>query len=225
MLTVTNELKGGLMNSYHEEQIDALTMVKHHLDSLLISERQLLLDSLADYLMFRREVDEFIITHFSDVCTQTCYQNRLSACCSREGIITFFADIVANLLVSACSGFDSLLAVLNKPNDGFKCVYLSGNGCLWHLKPIVCQMYLCDRSKAHVFGENSGLKDEWGSLEQKRKLVTWPDRPVLFDDLESHFMKAGYQSPLMYLHKSPGLLRVKQKAKANVASSKKKYLL
>jgi len=67
MLTVTNELKGGLMNSYHEEQIDALTMVKHHLDSLLISERQLLLDSLADYLMFRREVDEFIITHFSDL--------------------------------------------------------------------------------------------------------------------------------------------------------------
>jgi hypothetical protein len=203
------------MNSYHKEQIDALIMVKRHLDNLPASEHQALRASVADYLMFRREVDEFLVNHFSEICTQTCYQSRMSACCSREGIITFFADIVVNVLVSAQADIDNLQAVLSKPNDGFKCVYLAEKGCLWRLKPIVCQMYLCDRSKDHVFGQESKLKSEWKLLEQKRKRFTWPDRPVLFDDLESYFMKAGYRSPLMYLHNSPGLLRVKQKAKEN----------
>jgi hypothetical protein len=206
------------MNSYHKEQIDALIMVKRHLDNLPASEHQALRASVADYLMFRREVDEFLVNHFSEICTQTCYQSRMSACCSREGIITFFADIVVNVLVSAQADIDNLQAVLSKPNDGFKCVYLAEKGCLWRLKPIVCQMYLCDRSKDHVFGQESKLKSEWKLLEQKRKRFTWPDRPVLFDDLESYFMKAGYRSPLMYLHNSPGLLRVKQEAKENNTS-------
>jgi len=49
-------------------------------------------------------------------------------------------------------------------------------------------------------------------LEAERQHFTWPDRPVLFDDLESYFLKTGCRSPLMYLHNSPGLLRIKQKA-------------
>ena len=200
------------MNPYNKEQIDALMMVKRYFDSLPVSERQILTATLADYLGFREEVDEFLARHFNDVCTQTCYRSRLSACCSREGIITFFADVVVNRLVSERSDIDKLLAVLNKPNDGFKCVYLSNDGCLWRLKPIVCQMYLCDRSKEQIFGKNSQLADEWKLLEQKRKRFTWPDRPVLFDDLESYFIKAGCRSPLMYLHNSPGLLRVKKQA-------------
>jgi len=206
------------MNSYHKEQIDALMMVKRHLDRLLTLELQALNASVAEYLAFRREVDDFLVHHFGEICTQTCYQSRMSACCSREGIITFFADIVVNLLVSAHSDFDKLLAVLSQPNDGFKCVYLAENGCLWRLKPIVCQMYLCDRSKDQMFGQNSTLKTRWIALEQKRKGFTWPDRPVLFDDLESYFMKAGCRSPLMYLHNSPGLLRVKQTARKNNTS-------
>ena len=209
------------MNSYHKEQTETLTMVKRHLENLPESERQTLTASAADYLMFRQAVDGFLNTHFSDVCTQTCYQNRLSACCSREGIITFFADIVVNLLVSAHADFNKLLAVLSKPNNGFKCVYLAEEGCLWRLKPIVCQMYLCDKSKDQVFGKNPELKNQWEKLEAKRKLFTWPDQPVLFDDLESYFMKTGCRSPLMYLHNSPGLLRVKQRAGAGIKISKK----
>ena len=209
------------MNPYHKEQIDALTMVKHHLDNLPGSERQTLTASLADYLIFRQEIDEFLVRHFSEICTQTCYQSRMSACCSREGIITFFADIVVNLLVSDLLDFDKLLAVLSKPNDGFKCVYLTEKGCLWRLKPIVCQMYLCDRSKNQVFDKSSEIKTQWELLEQKRRRFTWPDRPVLFDDLESYFIKIGYQSPLMYLHNSPGLLRIKQKTGAGIKKIKK----
>ena len=152
------------MNPYHKEQADALTMVKRHLDTLPGFERQMLTASLADYLIFRRETDEFLIRHFSDICTQTCYQSRLSACCSREGIITYFADIVINLLVSDSLDFDKLLAVLSKSNHGFKCVYLTEKGCLWRLKPIVCQMYLCDRSKNQVFDKSSEIKNQWELL-------------------------------------------------------------
>ena len=190
-------------------------MVRRHIDGLSIVQRQELADWSADYLKFRQEVEEFLTTHFSEVCIQKCYQSRLSACCSREGIITFFADVVINYLASKGSDYDNLEAVLNKPNEGFKCVYLSDDGCLWHLKPIVCQMYLCNRSKEQVFGLHPQLKEEWELLEEKRKRFTWPDRPVLFDKLESHFIKAGCRSPLMYLHNSPGLLRVKNKAPQN----------
>jgi hypothetical protein len=76
-------------------------------------------------------------------------------------------------------------------------------------------MYLCNRSKEQVFDLSPPLKEEWELLERKRKRFTWPDRPVLFDALESYSLKAGYQSPLMYFHYSPGLLRVKQNANAN----------
>lgn len=200
------------MNSYHQEQIEALMSVKKHLDGLPGDERGALLKLTADYLAFRREVDDFLALHFSRICTRNCYQSRLSACCSREGVIIFFADIVANLLVSDGHDFQRLIAVLNKTNDGFKCVYLTATGCLWRLKPIVCQMYLCDRSKKEVFAQKSQLAAEWEFLEHKRKRFTWPDRPVLFDELEAYFMKAGFRSPLMYLHLSPGLLRVKRQA-------------
>ncbi len=201
------------MNSYHCEQIDALLLVNKHLDGLTDAKRRALLKMTEDYFTFRREVDDFFAAHFSRICTRTCYQSRLSACCSREGIITFFADIVVNLLVSDSNDFESLMAVLNRENNGFKCVYLAETGCLWRLKPIVCQMYLCDRSKEEVFAKSPQLADEWELLGQKRKKFTWPDRPVLFDDIESYFLNAGCRSPLMYLHNSPGLLRVKQQAK------------
>ena len=186
-------------------------MVRHLLNKLPENERQELSAWLTDYLIFRQDVDRFLDRYFNDICTDTCYQSRTSACCSREGIITFFADIVANLLVADHAEFENLMRVLKKPNDGFKCVYLSERGCLWHLKPIVCQMFLCERSKKLVFDQNSALLSEWKLLEAKRKRFTWPDRPVLFDDLESYFLKAGCRSPLMYLHNSPGLLRIKKK--------------
>ncbi len=34
-----------------------------------------------------------------------------------------------------------------------------------------------------------------------------------FESLERYFIDAGYSSPLMYMHNSPGLLRVKKQAK------------
>jgi len=198
------------MDEYQKEQYNALSMVKEHLASLAIPKRLKLDSALADYLLFRDKVNTFLTAHFAQICTQKCYQSKLSACCSREGIITFFADVVINVLVSEKNEIEVLFTILQKPNNGFKCIYLGEQGCMWRVKPILCEMFLCDQAIKTVFDEKPQAHEKWKSLEQERKLFTWPDRPVLFDKLESIFIDAGYNSSLMYMHNSPGLLRVKK---------------
>jgi len=88
------------MSDYQFEQLEALSQVRLHLKALSRSEKEKLRVLIVDYLEFRRRVDRYLETYFGTVCDRTCYQSRLSACCSREGIITFFADVVINLLMS-----------------------------------------------------------------------------------------------------------------------------
>ncbi|MFC1813698.1 hypothetical protein ACFL03_13520 [Thermodesulfobacteriota bacterium] len=203
------------MSSYQKEQIESFSMVRKHTATLTTLERKAFESEISDYLSFRDEVDAFLVEHFSAVCTQKCYQDMVSACCSREGIITFFGDIVVNVLVSQDSEIKALMNVLQQPNSGFKCIYLGNNGCVWRVKPIVCEMFLCKQARSNVFEKNSPAGQVWEELKQRQKLYTWPDRPVLFDNLERYFMDAGYTSSLMYLHNSPGLLRVKAQAKVS----------
>lgn len=185
-------------------------MVRRHLATLGSQKIQDLKTKLRDYLEFRRKVDVLLNAHFKEICNQTCYRSRLSACCSREGIITFFADVVINALHASTAEIETMLKVLQRPNTGFKCVYLGDQGCMWRVKPIVCEMFLCERAQHRVFTEKPALQVQWEELNRRKKRFTWPDRPVLFDDLEKYFMDAGHRSPLMYLHNSPGLLRVKR---------------
>jgi hypothetical protein len=199
--------------SYQEEQLEALLMVVEHIGTPESRIRRELQDMIAGYLSFCSEADAFLSENFSDICNEKCYRSDLSACCSREGIITFFADVVVNLLVSSPAEIQSLRAVLEKENRGFKCVYLGKKGCLWRVKPVVCEMFLCDTAKNKVFSRKKGLIQEWTALKKKEKSFTWPDRPVLFDEIESYFRAAGCSSSLMYMHNSPGLLRVKKLAK------------
>jgi hypothetical protein len=200
------------MNAYQVEQLDSLLQVQLHLNALPRPERLQLLALCEEYLAFRGEVDAFLAEYFSRVCDSKCYQSRLSACCSREGIITYFADVVINLLLSDTAAAAALAARLRSENRGFKCIYLGEAGCLWRLKPIVCQMFLCEPSRAQVFSRRPEAAEGWQALETRRKRFTWPDRPVVFDRIEKFFMAAGLRSPLMYLNTSPGLLRVKQRA-------------
>lgn len=201
------------MNSYQQEQAQALSLVRRHLADILADKRQVLLSQIKDYLEFRHKVDAFLSEHFSNLCTQKCYQSKRSACCSRDGIITFFGDVVINTLVSKDDEIESLTVAIQKPYDRFKCIYLGDQGCLWQVKPIVCEMFLCKTAAEEVFGQKPEAAEAWNAFKKRRKRFTWPDRPVLFDDLERYFMDAGYSSPLMYLHNSPGLLRVKKQAK------------
>jgi hypothetical protein len=201
------------MNSYQQEQIDALTLVCRHLNSLDAGCRHDLTDTLTDYLAFRKEVDQYLERHFGSVCEAQCFQSRMSACCSRDGIITFFADVVINVLVSGTEEIEDLFTRLRRPHISLKCIYLGENGCPWKIKPIVCEMFLCDVAKEKVFSKEPRARKAWEILNERKKRYTWPDRPVLFDELEAVFLRVGHSSPLMYMHNSPGLLRVKKQAR------------
>ena len=201
------------MSSYQKEQAETLSVVQRHFSTLSARERQELESEVSDYLSFRDEVDDFLCEHFSNVCTIKCYQNKVSACCSQEGIITFFGDLVVNVLVSTYTEINALMMVLQKRNRGFKCIYLGNHGCIWRIKPIVCEMFLCEQATKEVFKEKPLAGQLWDELKQKKNHYTWPDRPVLFETLERYFIDAGYSSPLMYMHNSPGLLRARKQAK------------
>ena len=199
------------MRAYNQQQNEAILMVCKHLESLPDSLSQWLERCIGPYLQFRREVARFQEDQFSDLCSQKCFASRTSACCGREGILTFFADVVINSLLSTPQEIEGLLRTLEQDEGGFNCVYLTESGCLWRLKPIVCEMFLCEHAKKSVLNGNEDLRSQWEALRQQEKEFTWPDRPVLFDELEALFIEAGFDSPLMYFHRSPGLLRVKAK--------------
>ena len=198
-------------NTYHHEQLQTLQLVRKYLDSLT-PQAYTLKDTLTDYLAFRNDLDHFLTRHFNDICSENCFRSRLSACCSREGIVAFFADVLVNAVMSNDEQLDRIESVLSQANTGFKCVFLGDEGCLWQITPIVCAMFLCDSARDKVFDGKEELRQCWEALEAQKKRFTWPDRPVLFDDLEALFSDAGLHSPLMYLHDSPGLLRVKKLA-------------
>jgi len=206
------------MNQYQNEQLEALKMVRKHLGVMTHVEKQSLKEKLTGYLEFRSHVTSFLESLFSTICTQKCYTNNLSACCSKDGIIAFFGDVVVNVLTSEPKDLDSLEAAIIHPEKENKCIFLSEKGCLWHIKPIVCEMFLCDEAEHNVFRGNAEAEKQWEEFKKKRKNFTWPDKKVLFEELESVFMEKGAKSPLMYIHYSPGLLRIKKAREKKKAS-------
>jgi len=197
------------MNQYQKEQLDALKQVRQHLSAMTHDEKQRLKDILTGYIEFRSRVTSFLETSFSTICTEKCFTNNLSACCSRDGILAFFGDVVVNALTSSPEDLDIIEAAIIRPEREAKCIFLSEKGCLWHIKPIVCEMFLCDEAEQKVFGADTEVQKKWEELKEERKQFTWPDKRVLFEELESVFMKKGVKSPIMYIHYSPGLLRIK----------------
>ncbi|MGD8432944.1 MAG: hypothetical protein PVI73_02390 [Syntrophobacterales bacterium] len=198
-----------VISEYNRQQKNAILMVRQHLSHLPDSELRRLKKRIESYLQFRKVVNSFQDQHFADICSQKCFTSYESACCGREGIITFFADVVINVLLSTREEIDVLLDTIDTDTGGSNCVYLNNTGCLWRLKPIVCEMFLCEHAKTLVLDNNKALKSQWEKFRQRERRYTWPSRPVLFDELEAYFIEAGCDSPLMYLHLSPGLLRLK----------------
>lgn len=199
------------MNAYQKEQLDALQMVRRHLKALPDSETAYLKAQIADYQDFRSRVAGFLESHFAGICNEKCYQSRLSACCSRDGIVAFFADVLINAMSAEEDSLDTLENAIQQPEKEFKCIFLSATGCLWQVKPIVCEMFLCDAAEDSVFVGDSGAVKQWERFKAEEKTFTWPDRPVVFEALEAYFMIRGCDSPLMYMHKSPGLVRIRSK--------------
>jgi hypothetical protein len=199
-------------SEYNQQQIEAFMVVRQYLQGLSRSDIGQIKHRIRNYMGFRADVADFQALYFSEICTHKCFTNQTSACCGREGIATFFADVVINVLLSSEREVDAVLQALFTDRGGFKCVYLTEDGCVWRLKPIVCEMFLCRQAKENVFNTNETLRNRWEGLRRRERRYTWPSRPVLFDELEELFIRAGYDSPLMYLHHSPGLLRLKERS-------------
>ena len=200
-----------MVSEYNRDQLDALKIVKTFIKSISSPERKAVKNMIKPYLEFRSEVSSFHEENLSGICTAKCFLSGESVCCNRDGIATLFSDFVINIFYS---GSDSLgymeKRLLEKGNN--KCVYLAENGCLWHYKPIICEMFLCEHAKINMGVKGESVLKKWNQLKEEEKSFTWPDKPVLFDELEALFIKEGFDSPLMYFHKSPGLLRVKFEA-------------
>lgn len=200
------------ISEYNLEQLEAIRIVRYYLRNLSSPAINDLKKEVQPYLKFREDVEGFHKKHLSEICTDKCFSRRASDCCGRESIATFFADVFINALFSSKDELDLLEQILSYDKGGFKCVYLTDNGCLWRIKPIVCEMFLCDYAKEALAEGDNSLMADWEELEIREKRFTWPDRPVLFDEIEKIFLNMGVGSPLMYFHKSPGLLRVKAEA-------------
>ncbi len=200
------------MSSYREEQRQSQAMVMQYLRNASAQERNQLRRMCADYVRFRQDVQQHQRRFLSAICTRACFRSQLSACCNKDGIITFFADLVINALYAPPQALDRLTASLGQSRNDLKCIYLEAQGCCWHIKPLVCEMFLCDRALEEMAAADPQTVEAWRQLEAQAKGFRWPDRPVLFDLIESRFLAAGLCSPLMYLHNSPGLVRIKRKA-------------
>jgi hypothetical protein len=200
------------MNDYQQEQWDALSLIMDRMRALTAPQRALLVSGITPYLEFRQQVDQFLAAHFATHCTQSCFENGLSACCSKDGIITFWADGVINALVADDTRMETLRQALVHPFLPHKCTYLGPEGCRWQVSPLMCAMFLCDPVQEKVFAVDPGVEGQWRELVNTAKGYRWPDRPVLFDWLEIYFMDLGCRSPLMYINTSPGLMRIKRLA-------------
>ncbi|MDY7036282.1 MAG: hypothetical protein SV375_09010 [Thermodesulfobacteriota bacterium] len=198
-----------MSSKYNRDQIEAIIMIHDYLKSVNYRESSGLKNKIQDYLSFRREVHQYHEHYFSEFCTNKCFASRYSACCNLEAVAIFFADVAINVLLSSDEEIYQLIQALRMESHAFKCVYLGNDGCLWRLKPIACEMFLCEKTKKAVFDKNETASKQWEDLKLREKAYTWPDKPVLFNELEEYFIKRGFSSDTMYFHKSPGLLRVK----------------
>ncbi len=192
-------------------------MVRQHMDLLDTTENIGDFDVRAqtrEYLAFRSDAETFFKRWFERTCSKNCYGSRLSACCTKDGILTFWADVVINAGQMEKDELDQLEMTITSPKNEYKCIYLTQKGCAWRIKPIICEMFLCSEAECSVFNANPEAETIRRELEERKKTFTWPDRLVLFEVLEKIFIDAEFDSPLMYMHKSPGLLRLIRQRKS-----------
>jgi hypothetical protein len=199
-----------LLSIYNNQHLETLRLLKEQLQALPEAQRNKLRKMIAPYLTYREETDRFSRAHLIEDCHRICFEKKRSACCGREGIIVFFADFVVEFLGASEDRIEAMDEVLVSDRGGMDCVYLGENSCRWKMKPIACEMFLCDQIKKEVLGADDELEHRWQKLRLQEKSFTKPDQPVLFDDLERFFIERGCDSPLMFFHHSPGLLRLKK---------------
>ncbi len=200
------------ISEYNRDQLISISSVLEVLSHMSEGELESLRTGIRPYLAFRRDIADYYGTFFRPCCQEICFDTGVSACCGFESIITFFADHVISLTESSEREIEALISVLKRPNLTGKCVFLGTSGCIWRIPPISCAMFLCSQAKERVFDAHPDARIVWSDHQRREKEFTYPGKPVLFDELEALFMERGSESPHLYFHRSPGLLRIKSKA-------------
>jgi hypothetical protein len=206
------------VSEYNRDQWLTLTAIAQACRLLSISEIEHLKQSVCNYLAFRRDLEAFHHEYLDHFCRQTCFGSGLSLCCGFESIFIFFADQLISFLYSNDNEIAAILRVLEQPNSSGRCVYLGKTGCLWRISPVSCVMFYCNQLKRAIIESDPQLANRWQDLREQEKEFTYPVKPVLFDEIEAYFLARGVESPLMYFHKSPGLLRLKAMSKNKTPS-------
>jgi hypothetical protein len=201
-----------LTGDYNRDQWVSFKAIQKACETLSSNEIERLKETVQHYLVFRSALDDHQQSHILPFCHGYCFTTGLSACCGFESIYTFFADQVINFLFSSPQEREALFQVLEQRNQTQRCVYLGANGCLWLVSPITCAMFLCDQAKRTAAERHPETLPLWEDLKRREKEFTWPVKPVLFDEIEKYFMQLGVESPYMYFHRSPGLVRLKAKS-------------
>lgn len=200
------------VSEYNRDQWDSFKAIEKACRSLSDLDLQGLQENLQSYLRFRDALATYQQKYFGAFCRTACFDSRISACCGFESIFTFFADQVVTYLMSAPAQRDAIFRRLEQPNRSSHCVFLAETGCIWRLPPISCAMFLCEKAKRSVFDDDHHAKAVWDEFLRLEKDYTHPTKQVLFDDIESYFILLGVESPHMYFHQSPGLLRLKSRS-------------
>jgi len=199
-------------NEYNRDQLTSFRAINIILENLPPAEIGRLKMQISPYLIFRKEVEDIYGRYFKPICRQSCFETHISACCGFESIIIFFADQAINCLMSRPDQIVNILNTLEQPNCSSNCVFLGETGCIWQVRPIACAMFFCEQAKNKIFDRHPEAEVTWQNLQEQEKGYTWPTTPVLFDEIEKYFIELGVDSPSLYFHKSPGLLRLKAKA-------------
>ena len=209
-------------SDYNRDQLVSFRAIKTILENLPTAEQTRLKSQISPYLDFRKAVESFYGQYFESLCRESCFETGLSACCGFESIIIFFADQLINCLISSPEQITNILTTLEQPNRSNNCVFLGESGCIWQVRPIACAMFFCDQAKTRVFEQHPEAQAVWQRIQEQEKDYTWPTKPVLFDDIERYFIELGVDSPSLYFHKSPGLLRLKAKSGVNSTTKDEK---
>lgn len=145
---------GTTMNQYQKEQLDALVQVRGQLAALNTSRHQKLVTEIDAYVKFRHRLESFLEKQMGGYCSQACYESRTSACCSKDGVIIFWADVVVNALSSSRGEMESLEKSIKAPAFPDKCIHLTANGCRWRVRPLVCAMFVCQKIEREVIDQD-----------------------------------------------------------------------
>jgi hypothetical protein len=200
------------VSEYNREQWTGFKAIEKACRNLSDLELKELGENLKSYLQFREALAAYQQKYFGTFCQTACFESRISACCGFESIFTFFADQLITYLLSTPEQMEAIFRKLEQPNQSSNCVFLGETGCIWSLPPISCAMFLCEQAKRSVFDQDRHAEAIWDEFRRLEKEYTHPTKPVLFDDVESYFILLGVDSPHMYFHQSPGLLRLKSRS-------------